>query len=298
MTNKQIVLMLKGLPASGKSTFARELVANNNNWIRVNADDIRTIHFKDIPFSKSREKEVFEWENSQIATALENSYNVVVDDTNGHPRHVERIQKVIDEFLDFYPERNAAIEWKIFDTSLAECIRRDKNRENSVGEKVIRRMWNDYFRPQLKEYGYIEIVSGLPGAYIFDVDGTLAKFPGKNPYDRDFSKDIQYRPVVDMVKILKNYFGDDIKIIITSGRKSKLREVTEKWLFDNGIQYDALFMRATNDDRKDDIVKRELFDKNIKNKYNVMAVFDDRSRVVDMWRDLGLNVFQVDYGDF
>ena len=57
-------------------------------------------------------------------------------------------------------------------------------------------------------------------------------------------------------------------------------------------------MRSTEDNRKDAVVKREIYDNWIKDKYNVLAVFDDRNQCVDMWRGLGLTCLQVDYGNF
>lgn len=57
-------------------------------------------------------------------------------------------------------------------------------------------------------------------------------------------------------------------------------------------------MRPEGDSRKDSVVKEEMYNEHIKYKYNVKAIYDDRQQVVDMWRDLGLTVFQVDKGDF
>lgn len=60
----------------------------------------------------------------------------------------------------------------------------------------------------------------------------------------------------------------------------------------------ALFMRRTGDTRKDNIIKREIFNEHIRGKYNVLFVLDDRSRVVREWRAMGLTVFQVAEGNF
>jgi hypothetical protein len=58
-------------------------------------------------------------------------------------------------------------------------------------------------------------------------------------------------------------------------------------------------MRAEKDNRKDSIIKRELFDKHIRDKYHVDFVLDDRDQVVRMWRrELGLTCLQVNYGNF
>ena len=79
----------------------------------------------------------------------------------------------------------------------------------------------------------------------------------------------------------------------------KCRNQTEKWLKDNNIYYDDLFMRKTNDYRQDSVVKKELYERHIENKYYVEAWFDDRDQVVKMIREeLGLLCLQVYYGNF
>ena len=59
-----------------------------------------------------------------------------------------------------------------------------------------------------------------------------------------------------------------------------------------------IFMRKEGDSRNDGIIKTEIFDEHIKDKFYVCAVFDDRDRVVKAWRDIGLLCLQVNYGDF
>jgi hypothetical protein len=58
-------------------------------------------------------------------------------------------------------------------------------------------------------------------------------------------------------------------------------------------------MRRTGDRRKDSVVKRQMYERTVAGKYDVLFVLDDRNQVVDMWRkELNLACFQVDYGDF
>jgi hypothetical protein len=57
-------------------------------------------------------------------------------------------------------------------------------------------------------------------------------------------------------------------------------------------------MRQTDDNRKDSIIKEEIYDAHIRGKYNVLFVLDDRDQVVQMWRSLGLTVLQCNEGDF
>jgi hypothetical protein len=86
---------------------------------------------------------------------------------------------------------------------------------------------------------------------------------------------------------------DDITLIILSGREDKSKEHTCSWLKENKINFDNIYMRKTGDFRKDSIIKKEIYDEFIKDKYTVMGVFDDRPQVVRMWKELGLFVFNV-----
>lgn len=116
------------------------------------------------------------------------------------------------------------------------------------------------------------------------------------PYaDWDAFDDVVDDHVAEMIDVLK----DNYAIVICSGRKDGSRDVLKKWLADNDIHYDDLFMRKQSDNRKDSIIKREIYENEISKKYDVHLVFDDRNQVVDMWRnELGLKVFQVADGEF
>lgn len=132
MKNKLIIL--RGLPASGKSTFAKAWVEKNpKERVRVNRDDIRRqLGPYWIP---SREDLVTVIEKLMVYNALKYGYNVVLDATNFHP--VDWGNQLGS--LDF------KIEYKDFtNVPLETCIERDKNRIESVGEEVIMRMYNKY----------------------------------------------------------------------------------------------------------------------------------------------------------
>ena len=84
-----------------------------------------------------------------------------------------------------------------------------------------------------------------------------------------------------------------------SGRQNRFKDITIKWMKDNNVNYDNIYLRKTDDNRADSIVKMEMYTNNIKDNYNVEFVLDDRNQVVDMWRrDLGLKCFQVEEGNF
>lgn len=85
-----------------------------------------------------------------------------------------------------------------------------------------------------------------------------------------------------------------------SGREGTVEGKTNtiEWLFNHDVDYTNLFMREKGDFRKDSIVKKELYEKYIQDKLNCLFVIDDRKTVCQMWRSIGLTVFQVAEGDF
>jgi hypothetical protein len=138
-------------------------------------------------------------------------------------------------------------------------------------------------------------------AILVDIDGTIALRGTREPHDHDASmEDAVNWPVVKIIDAL--YQSGNWHIVFLSGRQEKYREVTEYWIWRHNLVGDwpvpTLFMRATGDQRKDDIVKRELYDTYVAPHYDVQVVFDDRNTVVKMWRELGLTCFQVAEGDF
>lgn len=132
-------------------------------------------------------------------------------------------------------------------------------------------------------------------AFIFDIDWTLAKMNWRNPYDyTKVSTDIVNTQVCRMQKILSR----DFDILIVSGRKEICRKDTEDWLSEKWITYTQLFTRKDWDNRNDAIIKEEIYREHIEPHYVIVWVFDDRDRVVAMWRKIGLQCYQVDYGNF
>lgn len=131
---------------------------------------------------------------------------------------------------------------------------------------------------------------------IVDIDGTLALKGDRDPFDwMNVGKDLPNYPICDLVRRL----AKDYRIILFSGRKEQCRMITEDWLEKQKIKYLKLYMRADNDNRSDIILKKELFDNNIRSKYLVQFVLDDRNQVVDMWRnELHLTCLQVAEGNF
>jgi len=297
--NNLKVLILVGLPASGKSVFSKKFVEENPNYIRVCRDDFRFM-LKNTGLSIPKIEELInETMDVLIIKALCDRFNIIIDNTNLKLSYINHFIEMVRDYAD--------IEFKVFDVNMEECLLRDKNRQNSVGEAVIKRMAENFetlkqnfkfesikknFKPrQLKRREYN---SSLIDAVVFDMDGTLSLLGDRNIFD--WSKvDVDDINIIVAEHInYHKYMGR--QIIILSGREDKAKELTEKWLKENGIKHDYLFMRKANDNRKDSVIKTEIFNDELKDKFNIMCVYDDRLSVVKMWYKLGIFCFCVNQG--
>lgn len=281
------VIILKGLPASGKSTWAKEQVDKHpGRYKRLSKDDLRAM-LDNGKWSRANEKFVLEVRNTLILLALQEGYHVLVDDTNLHPKHEQAIRDLV--------KGQAEVEIKDFtDVPVETCIERDRSRPNYVGEKVIRQMYRDFLQPKAAPPPAYD--ANLPNAVICDLDGTLAILNGRNPYDASrCEEDLLNRAIAG---ILSKYYQNEYQILLVSGRSERHRAQTERWLQAHEVQYHHLHMRVEGDSRKDSIVKREIYEQYIQGKYNIEFVLDDRNQVVEVWRSLGLITLQVAEGDF
>ena len=290
------ILILRGLPASGKSTYAKNLLTQNPHaWKRLNKDELRAMLDNSV-HSKTNEKFIENVRDMMLVEALKEGKNVVIDDTNLSERPVERIKQVVQKYITDSGE-TVNIEIKDIETSLEECLERDKKREKKVGESVIMRMYKQHILKDERGPHYQEQDDTLPAAILCDLDGTLAIIHDRSPFDaKRCETDLLNIPIAE---ILKTYYQKGVKIILISGRDDNARIQTMNWLSYNKIPYNALYMRTSSDMRKDAIVKKELYLKHIKEQFYVQFVLDDRNQVVDLWRlELGLPCLQVNYGDF
>lgn len=139
----------------------------------------------------------------------------------------------------------------------------------------------------------------LKNAIIVDIDGTVAlRDPnvGRDPYDYTLvHTDL---PNKEVINVISSLWQSGHKIIFVSAREDACFNQTYRWLVEHCPPFVKLLMRKAGDFRPDEIVKREIYDKHIKFDYDVVGVFDDRNKVVKMWRELGLTCFQVAEGDF
>ncbi|MDZ7899386.1 MAG: AAA family ATPase [Arcicella sp.] len=290
------ILILRGLPASGKSTYARKLLAENlNAWKRLNKDELRAM-LDDSAHTPANEQFINRVRDMLLMEALKARKNVIIDDTNLTDKPIEQIKNIAKK----YTEQSGVqvhIEIKDMETSLEECLERDAVREKKVGSEVIMQMYRTHILKNERGPHYQEQDDTLPQAIICDLDGTLAILHDRGPHDsKRCETDLLNIPVAE---IIKTYHEKGVKIILMSGREDNSRSQTMNWLSYNRIPYHALYMRETGDIRKDAIIKKELYEAHVKDQFYVQFVLDDRNQVVDLWRmELGLLCLQVNYGDF
>lgn len=295
------LLITRGLPASGKTTFARSL---QPSVVRVNRDDLRRMLHGTRLFTQWAESQVTTAQRAQVEALLRARLDVIVDDTNLRARTVRDWAELAARF-------RASFEVHDFtDVPLEECLRRDaaRSEEDRVGEDAIRRLHERYLAgrelplpvPAVPHGGPATVYEPPPEApkiVLVDIDGTVALLGDRSPYDMTrVDRDRPNRAVIEAVRAMH---GAGYQIVYCSGRDASARAATEAWLERHvGVPYLALHMRAIGDSRKDSVIKREIFEREIRDRYEVVGVFDDRMQVVRMWRNLGLTVFQVAEGDF
>lgn len=295
----------RGLPGSGKSTWAGQWVADDpRNRSRVNRDDLRMMLYGERwGLTYDQEEHVTSASRAVVREHLRRRLDVVADDTNLRPKYVREWRKLA-------AREGAGFEVHEFTIDIGEAITRDAQRTHPVGEDAIRHMAGKFlprgeFLPVPPESepdalrAYVR-PEGKPTAVIVDIDGTVALMGARSPYDTaTVDQDQPHTDIIDVVVALSATVDH---VVFLSGRDEQCRETTVAWLRRH-IALDltcdwSLWMRPSGDRRRDSIVKAELFDANIRAEYSVLVVLDDRKQVVDMWRALGLTCLQVAEGNF
>lgn len=145
---------------------------------------------------------------------------------------------------------------------------------------------------------------------IFDLDGTLALIDERRAIASKSNGKINWKiffapenitldepnwPVIESFKAMK---AAGFIVGIFSGRDEISRQETMNWLAKHGINPMFLRMRPNGSFTPDDVLKKMWLDEIIANGNEVMCAFDDRDKVVKMWRSNGIACFQVNYGNF
>lgn len=149
--------------------------------------------------------------------------------------------------------------------------------------------------------------------YIFDLDGTLANVEHRRALLDDKAdphrwkkfyaacvNDTPNRAVINTLHYLARMV--DVEVRIWSGRSDEVKEETLHWLREHvrlPAVIETLRMRPMNDYTPDEQLKKAWLDElSSDERSRLIATFDDRDRVVRMWREAGVACFQVAAGNF
>lgn len=152
------------------------------------------------------------------------------------------------------------------------------------------------------------IAPQLVQSLVVDIDGTLADcghrrhhLDGeKKDWDAFFAAMDLDLPKVNVISAVEGFYRSGLQPVFLTGRFEKYRATTNDWLVKHlplAAEF-PLLMRPDGDYRPDHVVKREIYERQIAPSHAVQLVLDDRDQVVSMWRELGLECWQVAAGDF
>lgn len=148
------------------------------------------------------------------------------------------------------------------------------------------------FLEELKTKENIAVLEYEHGIFLADKNKVKFK-PDYEAFNNSLEEDMPNSTVVEICRAL----SENYSIFICTGRPEKFRERTERWLENYGIPYNQIWMRPNGSTESDAVVKKRMLDA-IQKSNTVIAVFDDREKVVNMWRENGILCCQVAKGEY
>ena len=309
---KPTALVMIGCPASGKSTFASDLVCSKG-YVQIERDHVREElagtrkeFYTKFP-RKVGEAAVSSIIRQNLMTAAKKKQNVVISDTNINRSLRHRLYRDLFD-LGF------SVEVQLFDVDLQTLFDRNDERpvEEQVPEDIINRMFTDLQKQEQLLQDEIAVLNfryqrpNLVTAQtvVYDIDGTLADHGDRSPYE--WNRVGEDTPRESVIRLLDHDVEDlapDSFLTVFSGRDSVCRDLTVDWLKKHAGFYedvDFLYMREEGNTDPDWIVKgKMLIQFTISNPaIHVLRVVDDRQQVVDVWSNMGLDVWQVQQNKF
>ena len=281
------LIILRGLPAAGKSQKSAELLAEYGNAVRINRDLLRTMLHFDV--WTGRKERITKKASRALAKALLEDVGVLlIDDCNLH-------QGTVESWRQLAREHDATFEIIRLDTSLEECLYRDAIREKPVGRHVIIGM--------AMQYGLFP--TPAKGFVLCDLDGTLCNIEHRLHYVRQEPKDWDafFSAIpnditrADVLGIIEGYALEGYQIVFVSGRPDNYRQPTELWLSQTFPHYVTILMRRAGDHRPDTAVKEEILRTYFPDQSWIHCAIDDRPAVIrDVWKKHGIRCIDVGNG--
>lgn len=141
------IILTRGIPASGKSTWAKqEVLKDPEHSIRINRDDLRNMCGK--YWVPAREHYIEACKGLILISAMNFQFDtIIIDEMNLNPKESGKLKGEIAMVNDAFKsgQDKYVVEVKDFtDVPLDVCLERDSKRENPIGEDVIRGIFNKY----------------------------------------------------------------------------------------------------------------------------------------------------------
>ncbi len=311
MTEK-VIILTRGIQGSGKSYWANNWVKEHpESRIRLNWDSLRDMFGE--YWVPDREKTPFlpNLTNTFLYTAMENGWDIVIDNMNLNPRIWEDIRGKIKVYNTAHTEFKYKLEYKdFFNVSVEECIRRDSMREHPIGENIIRQTYKKYssFIHTTQAYKYVKNLKVYDNkkkdCILVDIDSTLCYNLSGRPFYGEGAAEgmLKDDPAKEVINIVEKYTNDNnVDVIILTGREAtvNIRKATETWLTEHiKGPITKLIMRAEGDYSSSDKCKLSLFKREIEPYYNVIFALEDSSKITKLWRDNGIVCLQTTDGSF
>lgn len=296
-----VIKVLRGIQGIGKSTYAQSVIENDSSYVRVNKDAIRMMESP--TYNRSNGELVDSVMHSFIETALKLGKNVVIDNTNCFLKHIDDIiyryhlladieivafpndtmlaitqndkrsgwgwiePKIISEFSAGFRKAEAALDRRGYQTRITE-----ENR------KI-------YHIPKKKIIPNVSVRSDMfksdkQTVVVWDLDNTLALKGDRGIYD--FHLCNLDTPIHSSMAVF-GAMSEIYKPIFVTGRGEECRRETLEWIntyLGSDIESDQLYMRPWKDFRRDSMVKEEIYNTQIKDRYYISCWFDDSPKVI------------------
>lgn len=329
MNKEKRIIILRGISCSGKTTWANQqkdyyIVSRDEIRKQILGSEENLQKYFNQGLENNIEELVSQIQEKEIAKHIIKNHKIIIDNTNLKKKY---IQEYLDIINDIKPIEYSEIQIKDFDVPLDEALKRNSNRKIQVSESTIYKQFNQhlcseqlndinsyikrimFIKPENRKRWYFSSFDIEPyvnknhlknPCVICDLDGTsshrslLQKRSGefflRSFYDYHNCQNDSEDLVVK--EILHSLEKSGFKIVFVSGRKESARKFTSQFIEEklcfNKNSY-RLLMRQENDNRSDDIIKYEIFNKYLRDE-NIFCIFDDRKRVIAMWEELGIKV--------
>lgn len=130
---------------------------------------------------------------------------------------------------------------------------------------------------------------------LVDMDGTLSNAAHRQHFVTTkpknwmaFNHGMVNDPVISHTKELVDILIKELAVVILTARPVEFKDQTVKWLEENKIQFNKIYMRKLKDYRQDFLVKKDLLDEVRADGFLPILALDDREPVAKMYRENGV----------